>query len=96
MCIRDRKYAEHVRLVLSQGDGRVCIEVEDDGPGIPDGEKQRVIQPFYRSDPARQEVRGFGLGLAIVSSIVQAEGGTLVLLDNAPRGLRARITLPAA
>ena len=90
------KYAAHVRLVLSQEDGRICIEVQDDGPGIPDGEKQRVVQPFYRSDPARQEVRGFGLGLAIVSSIVQAEGGTLELLDNAPRGLRARITLPAA
>jgi signal transduction histidine kinase len=41
-------------------------------------------------------VRGFGLGLAIVSSIVQAEGGTLALLDNAPRGLRARITLPVS
>jgi signal transduction histidine kinase len=90
------KYAAQVRLVLSQEDGRVCIEVQDDGPGIPDGEKQRVVKPFYRSDPARQEVRGFGLGLAIVSSIVQAEGGTLSLLDNTPRGLRARITLPAA
>jgi signal transduction histidine kinase len=88
------KYAQHVRLVLSQEGGSVCIEVQDDGPGIPDGEKQRVVQPFYRSDPARQEVRGFGLGLAIVSSIVQAEGGALALLDNAPRGLRARITLP--
>jgi signal transduction histidine kinase len=89
------KYATHVRLVLSQEEGQVCIEVQDDGPGIPDGEKQHVVKPFYRSDPARQEVRGFGLGLAIVSSIVQAEGGTLALLDNAPRGLRARITLPA-
>lgn len=90
------KYAQHVRLVLSKEDGRICIEVQDDGPGIPDGEKPRVVQPFYRSDPARQEVRGFGLGLAIVSSIVQGEGGTLALLDNAPRGLRVRITLPVA
>jgi signal transduction histidine kinase len=90
------KYAAHVRLVLSQEDGQVCVEVQDDGPGIPDDEKPRVVKPFYRSDPARQEVRGFGLGLAIVSSIVQAEGGTLVLLDNAPRGLRARITLPVS
>lgn len=52
------------------------------------------MKPFYRSDPARQEVKGFGLGLAIVASIVQAEGGTFELLDNAPRGLRARIVLP--
>jgi signal transduction histidine kinase len=88
------KYAKHVRLVLSQEEHCVCIEVQDDGPGIPDGEKQHVVKPFYRSDPARQQVRGFGLGLAIVSSIVQAEGGKLALLDNAPHGLRARITLP--
>lgn len=89
------KYGAHVQVTLSQGRDRIRIEVRDDGPGIPDDEKLRVIKPFYRSDPARQEVRGFGLGLAIVSNIVQAEGGTFVLLDNEPRGLRAVITLPA-
>ena len=89
------KYGAHVQVILSQGRDRIRIEVRDDGPGIPDDEKPRVIKPFYRSDPARQEVRGFGLGLAIVSNIVQAEGGTFTLLDNEPRGLRAVITLPA-
>ncbi|WP_428672722.1 ATP-binding protein [Reyranella sp.] len=89
------KYGSHIQVVLSQGADQISIEVRDDGPGIPDDEKPRVIKPFYRSDPARQGVRGFGLGLAIVTSIVQAEGGTFTLLDNEPRGLRALITLPA-
>ena len=89
------KYGTRIQVVLSSEEHQIAIEVRDDGPGIPDQEKSRVVKPFYRSDPARQEVRGFGLGLAIVSSIVQAEGGTLALLDNNPHGLRARITLPA-
>ena len=89
------KYGSHILVILSATAHQISIEVLDDGPGIPDGEKTRVVKPFYRSDPARQEVRGFGLGLAIVSSIVQAEGGTFTLLDNEPSGLRARITLPA-
>lgn len=90
------KYGSHVKVVLTREGDQTCIEVQDNGPGIPADEKPRVVQPFYRSDPARQEVRGFGLGLAIVSSIVQAEGGTFTLHDNVPRGLCARITLPAA
>ncbi len=89
------KYGSHIQVVLSQEADQLSIEVRDDGPGIPDDEKPRVTKPFYRSDPARQEVRGFGLGLAIVTSIVQAEGGAFTLLDNEPRGLRALITLPA-
>jgi signal transduction histidine kinase len=88
------KYGSHVHVLLEAQDGRVAIEVQDDGPGIPDAEKQRVVEPFYRSDSARKDVRGFGLGLAIVSSIVQSHGGTFILLDNAPHGLRARMDLP--
>lgn len=89
------KYGSYVRVNLSHDAHRVCVEVEDDGPGIPDDEKPRVVQPFYRGDPSRQDVRGFGLGLAIVASIARTEGGTLSLLDNVPRGLRARIEIPA-
>jgi len=67
-----------------------------DGPGIPDEEKQRVMEPFYRMDPARQVTGGFGLGLAIVLAIAETHGGTLTLLDRQPRGLCARISFPAA
>jgi signal transduction histidine kinase len=72
----------------------VSIEVEDDGPGIPDAEKLLVLEPFYRADAARRSVGGFGLGLAIVLAVARHHNGTLTLLDRAPHGLRARLTIP--
>ena len=89
------KYGKQVAVTLDKAGTQVTIEVRDDGPGITDAEKLKVLQPFYRSDAARQDVRGFGLGLAIVSSVVAAHRGTFTLLDNMPTGLRARIVLPA-
>jgi signal transduction histidine kinase len=74
----------------------VSIEVEDDGPGIPDAEKLLVLEPFYRADAARRSVGGFGLGLAIVLAVARHHNGTLTLLDRAPHGLRARLTIPVA
>ncbi|MCC8432454.1 HAMP domain-containing protein [Reyranella aquatilis] len=83
-----------VRLDASQAD-RVSIDVEDDGPGIPDAEKARVVEPFYRADEARHRVGGFGLGLAITATVARHHGGTLTLQDRAPRGLLARLTIPS-
>ncbi len=82
-----------VRLDATQA-GQVSIDVEDDGPGIPDAEKARVVEPFYRADEARRHVGGFGLGLAITATVARHHGGTLTLQDRAPRGLRARLTIP--
>jgi signal transduction histidine kinase len=72
----------------------VSIEVEDDGPGIPDAEKILVLEPFYRTDAARRNVSGFGLGLAIALAVTKHHAGTLTLHDRSPRGLRARLTIP--
>jgi signal transduction histidine kinase len=74
--------------------GTAQIDVEDDGPGIPDAEKAAVLKPFYRSDPARQEAGGFGLGLAIALEVARDHGGTLTLHDRIPQGLCARLQLP--
>jgi two-component system sensor histidine kinase PilS (NtrC family) len=72
--------------------GRPWIEVEDDGPGIPPAERERVLQPFVTSKPG-----GTGLGLAIVSRIVEDHEGQLRLLDGTSGGARFRIVLhPAA
>lgn len=90
------KYGAAVRVTLVAAGGLARIDVEDDGPGIPASERARVLEPFYRADPARQVVRGFGLGLAIVAGIVRRHNGTLQLMDNEPRGLRVRVELPAA
>lgn len=74
------------------------IQVEDNGPGIPDAEKERVFEPFYRADSARRsdERGGFGLGLSIARAIARAHGGRLTLADATPSGLIARLILPTA
>lgn len=84
-----------VRL-LPIGSSAVQITVEDDGPGIPQSEREKVFEPFYRIDTARtMNVEGVGLGLSIVRTIVHAHGGKIELLDQVPRGLRVQIQLPA-
>ena len=71
------------------------IDIDDEGPGIPEPELSRVLEPFYRLEESRsRETGGVGLGLAITQSIVQAHGGTLELSNRPTGGLRANITLP--
>lgn len=84
-----------IRLLPPEG-GVVRIVVEDEGPGIPEGEIERLMQPFQRGEPSRsRETGGAGLGLAIARSVARAHGGELVLENRATRGLRATLTLPA-
>jgi signal transduction histidine kinase len=84
-----------VRLDTSHAD-RVCLHVEDDGPGIPEESMALVLEPFVRLDVARQrDTAGFGLGLSIVARAVAEEGGRLDLSNRAEGGLCATITLPA-
>jgi signal transduction histidine kinase len=63
------------------GDGRVRLEVEDSGPGIPAEKRGKIFEPFVRLDGARKQP-GFGLGLATVKKLVGAYGGD-VGVDNA-------------
>ncbi len=67
------------------------ISVADDGPGIPDSEKHRVIQRFYRGDASRA-TPGVGLGLALVAAVANLHHGTLLLQNNSP-GLKATLIL---
>ncbi len=71
--------------------------VEDDGPGIPEDQREIVLKPFTRLDEARGQniVSGVGLGLSIAQDVARSHGGTLVL-DGSPRlgGLRATVSLP--
>jgi signal transduction histidine kinase len=93
------KFGKAVTITLHAGENRtVDIDVRDDGPGIPGGEKRRVLEPFYRRDHARglNGNDSFGLGLSISQVIAEAHSGLLSLHDAEPTGLIARLTLPLA
>ncbi len=75
---------------LAQGD--IEVIVADDGPGIPESERQRVLDRFVRLSSSRDQP-GSGLGLSLVAAVVRLHQGSLTLEDNAP-GLRVRVLLP--
>ncbi len=77
------------------GRAAVRVRVEDDGPGIPSAELERVLEPFRRVDPSRNpDLGGMGLGLAIARRAVERDGGSVVLNNRPDGGLRAEVTLP--
>jgi signal transduction histidine kinase len=71
---------------------QIVLSVSDHGPGIPAGDRSRVVERFVRLEQSRSEP-GSGLGLSLVSAVARLHGGELKLEDNAP-GLTARIALP--
>lgn len=89
------RHGTHVRIRLADRGDHARLRIEDDGPGIPEAELQRVLTPFFRLDDARQrDTGGLGLGLAIVANAVEREAGTLTLSNLPEGGLRAEIRLP--
>ena len=76
---------------------RVALLVDDDGPGVPEDERERVLQRFTRLDASRdRDAGGSGLGLAIVKELVSRRGGRVVLAESPLGGLRAEVLLPVA
>lgn len=86
------------RIELSglQEDGRVRIEVKDNGPGIPDEEKKRIFEAFYRLRESVKKSEGTGLGLAITQRLVELHGEELRLNSQAGQGSCFYFSLPAA
>jgi signal transduction histidine kinase len=77
--------------------GMAVLEVDDDGPGVPEGDIERAFEPFQRLEGSRsRETGGAGLGLAVVRAIARGHGGEVTLQNRAEGGLRARVTLPLA
>ncbi len=81
-----------VTLLAVSDDSAVRIVVTDQGPGIPEIERPRAVERFYRAEAARN-TPGSGLGLALVSAVAQLHNGLLRLEDNEP-GLKAVLELP--
>ncbi|MEP6342891.1 MAG: ATP-binding protein [Maricaulaceae bacterium] len=89
------KYGTNVCVNLVQTDEAILIDIEDDGPGIPEDQRNDAFQAFHRLDDARnQNIEGVGLGLAIARDIIQSYGGNLILGDSRMGGLKAQIRLP--
>ncbi len=90
------KYGHRVRVRTSVEQQCFKITFEDDGPGIPEAELNRVFEPFYRTETSRnRETGGTGLGLAVVRSIIGGHGGEITLTNRARNnGLLVIVTLP--
>jgi signal transduction histidine kinase len=89
------KYGERARLRLKRQAQDCTLEIDDDGPGIPDSQQQTVFQPFYRIETSRnRNTGGIGLGLATVRAIVLDHGGSIGLRNRPEGGLRVTVTVP--
>jgi signal transduction histidine kinase len=90
------KFGRRARVRVYPDGGAAVVEIEDDGPGAPEAELDRLFEPFYRCDYSRSRETGggIGLGLAVVRSIARAHGGDASLIGCEGRGLTARVRLP--
>ena len=85
-----------VTLGADTAHGRVRLWVRDTGPGIPDADKERVFERFYRADKSRGEKAHFGLGLSVARELAALHGGTLHAEDAPGGGACLVLTLPRA
>jgi signal transduction histidine kinase len=85
-----------IKVTASKYNSGIIISVEDNGIGIDDLDKESVFQKFYRSSQAEKlGIKGFGLGLSLVKSIIDEASGTIEISDNKPSGTIFRILLPS-
>ena len=79
----------------AERDGSVAVQIADDGPGIPDDQKEHIFDLFYSSgNPTGDSRRGLGIGLALCQSIIRAHGGTISVSDHEPHGAVFEFVLP--
>ena len=93
-----RRYggAGPISVSVAREGGRAVLNVADHGPGVPEAERQRIFEPFYRLAGGAETGRGGGLGLALVLDIARRHGGDAVCLAADGGGSRFRVDLPTA
>lgn len=89
------KYGGAARVRLDRTPEIQRITIDDDGPGIPASEREKVFGPFYRQEDSRnRETGGVGLGLTIARTVIRGLGGDIALGNAPQRGLRVEVALP--
>ena len=81
-------------LTLSYNQSNFLLSVKDNGPGIPDSEKELIFGRFYRSEFSRNNKEHFGLGLCIAKELVRAHYGTIQVQDTPKGGSTFLVTIP--
>lgn len=90
------KYGSRAKVSVMQANDRVAIQVDDEGPGLPQGAADRLFEPFVRGDTARGK-GGLGLGLTLARAVARAHNGDLTLANRDGGGARAVLSIrPAA
>lgn len=93
--LNSQKYADHVWVTASINGRFFELTIDDNGPGIPESQREEVFRPFYRLDVSRNlETGGVGLGLSIARDVIRNHGGQIRLGDSPHGGLRVNIRLP--
>jgi signal transduction histidine kinase len=82
--------------LVDDGAGHAVLRVRDRGPGLPEAERERIFEPFYRPARSRETGTGWGLGLALVRQIATHHGGQVRCLDNPGGGCVFEVVLPLA
>ena len=89
------KYSTSILISLKKSANSIIIIIDDDGPGIPENERENVLKPFYKIDKSRSDSKSsVGLGLSIASDIIRSHGGNISLERSPTNGLRVTIFLP--
>jgi len=89
------KYADKINLEIYKSDNNIVINIDDDGPGIPENQYQNVFKPFYKLNKSRGDSKSsVGLGLSISSDIIKSHGGNIILEKSHLNGLRVKVFLP--
>ena len=89
------KFSKNIEITCNKKNNYVEIIIDDDGPGIPQKERKKVLQPFYRVEDSRnRDTGGIGLGITIAPDIINNHGGNFFLDKSPLGGLRAKIYLP--
>jgi signal transduction histidine kinase len=90
-----RHARQQIVVTLVAEDGCALLVVEDDGPGVPEGDRDRVFERFFRLEDARsRDEGGAGLGLALVAGVAAAHGGSVAVTGSSLGGARFEVQLP--